>query len=69
LSVKVPVAVPNDCGLNVTLIAQLAPAATEAPQVSVSAKLPLTEMPDMARGRVPVLVNVTACALLVVPSV
>ena len=57
-------------GLNVTLIVQEAPAATDLPHVLVSAKLvrlvPLTTMLDIINVALPVLLRVTACALLVV---
>ena len=65
-AVRVPVAV----GLKVTLIVQLAPAATELPQVFVWAKspalVPVTEMPLIVSAALPVLLNVTVCAELVV---
>ena len=68
LAVRLPVAV----GAKVTLIAQLAPAATELPQVVVSAKSPLLA-PVIAilvtlNDTAPVLVNVTMRAALVVPT-
>src|SRR5256712_666884 len=48
LSVMViaPVRVPVAVGVKVTLMVQLAPAATEVPQVLVCAKSPLATMPD-----------------------
>ena len=64
--VSEPVRLPSAVGLNVTLIVQLAPAATEPPQVLVSAKSPLDDMVLIASGAVPVLLRVTACAALVV---
>jgi hypothetical protein len=71
-----PVRVPAAVGLNVTLIAQWALAASVAGltgQVLVSAKSPLfvpvTVIPVMVNAVVPVLVNVTLCAALVVPTV
>ncbi len=48
---------------------QLAPAATELPQVSVSAKSPLAEILVIVKVAEPVLVSVTVCAALVVPTV
>ena len=68
LIVSVPVRVPVAVGLKVTLMVQLPPAATELPQLSVSAKSPLTAMLLMARLTVPPLVRVAALAVLVVPT-
>jgi hypothetical protein len=45
---KVPVNEPATVGLNVTVYVQLAPAASEAPQVVVSAKFALIETPEIA---------------------
>ncbi len=67
---KVPVRVPDAVGVNVTLMVQLAPAATEPPQVSVSAKSPLAAiLPVIVRAALPLLDSVTVCAALVVPVV
>ena len=67
LALRVPVAV----GANFTLIVQLAPAARLLPQVYVSEKspgfVPVRPMLVMLRLPVPVLVNVTFCAALVLP--
>jgi hypothetical protein len=70
-AVRVPAAV----GLNVTLIEQFALAASVAGlsgQVLVSAKsglfVPLTVIAVMVNAAVPLLVNVTLCAALVVPT-
>ena len=56
-------------GVKVTLIEQLAPAATELPQVLVWAKLlalvPETATPVMDNAALPELVSVIACAVLV----
>jgi hypothetical protein len=56
-------ALPAATGVNVTLIAQDAPAETEAPQLFVSAKLPafapVIEIARLPRVAVPVLPNVT----------
>jgi len=53
----------DDEGLNVTLIVQLAPPATEPAQLSLSAKspafAPVTVMVVGARGRFPVLLRVS----------
>ena len=66
---KVPVRIPEAVGVNVTLMVQLAPTATELPQVSVSVKSPLAEMLVIVRATLPVLDSVTVCAALVVPTV
>jgi len=67
-AVRVPAAV----GLNVTLIVQLPPPATELPQVFVSAKsavlVPVMLMLVMLKLVFPVLLRVTLCAVLVVPT-
>jgi len=63
-----PLLLPEAVGVNVTLILQLAPAATLAPQLFIWAKAPVSVIPVIARGAVPVLVRVTACAALVVPA-
>jgi len=69
--VTVPVRVPVVVGAKSTLIAQLAPAATEDPQVPEPAK---AKSPPMVRLLIvsvafPVLLSVTACAALAVPTV
>ena len=68
------VRVPPAWGVKVTVIVQLAPAATLAPQVLVCTKSPAF-VPVMAMGEVnvrvadsSVLVSVTLCAALVVPT-
>lgn len=62
---------PAEAGVNVTLIVQLAPAATEEPQVVVSPKspglAPNKPILTMFSTVLPVLVRVTDCAALVVP--
>ena len=63
-----PVLVPRAVGAKVTLIVQLAPAATEPAQVFVWAKSPLLVIPVMLSRAAPVLVNVTVCTALVVPT-
>jgi hypothetical protein len=67
--VKVPGRVPVVVGLNVTLIVQFFPAATEPVQVLLSAKSPLAAIPEIARLAVPTFVSVTGFAALVVPTV
>src|SRR5713226_4780622 len=66
---KLPVRVPDAVGVNVTLMLQLAPAATELPQVFVSTKSPLAAILVIVRAALPVLDSVTVCAALVVPVV
>ncbi len=56
--VRVPVRAPSAVGLNVTVIVQLAPAATLAPQVFAWLKSPLTPMLVMFNAAVPVLLSV-----------
>src|SRR6266851_1832291 len=67
-AVRVPVAV----GAKVTLIVQVAPAATEAPQVFVCAKSPLfvpvMAMLEIINAAVPVLDRLTICTALVLPT-
>jgi hypothetical protein len=64
-AVRLPVA----CGVKVTKIVQLAPAAKLAPQVLVCEKslvlVPVMAKPPMVRGALPVFVNVTFCEALV----
>ena len=63
------VRVPRAEGVNITAIAQLAPAATELPHVLVCAKspalVPVTAMLVMLKVALPVLLRVTVCAVLV----
>lgn len=65
---------PVAVGLKVTLIVQFAPAATLAPQVLVCEKsvlfVPVMVMPEPLKVRValPVLVNVTFCPELLIPT-
>jgi hypothetical protein len=66
--VTVPVRVPATVGENVTLIVQLPPGATLAPQVLLCAKSPDAAWLVIDSGPVPVLVSVTVRALLVVPT-
>jgi hypothetical protein len=67
-AVRVPVAV----GVNVTLIVQLPPTASEPLHVVVSAKsptlAPIRLMRVIVKLAVPVLVTVTLCTALVVPT-
>jgi hypothetical protein len=73
VTVSDAVRVPDADGVNVTLIVQLAPAATLLPQLLVWAKspefVPLTPMLEMLKVAFPVLETVTVCGALVVPVV
>ena len=75
LSVKVSVALkdPLAAGVKVTLILQLAPAATLDPQLFVSAKslgfVPAIEIAVILKAALPELLNVTVWAELVVATV
>lgn len=66
--VTVPLKVPAVGGVKVTEIVQFFPAATLVPQVLVSPKFVLAAMLVMVRVALPVLVSVTVCAALVVPT-
>ena len=68
-TVSVPVRVPTTVGVNVTLIVHFFPAPSEVPQVLVSTKSPLTEMPKIVTVALKLLVTVTERGLLVVPTV
>jgi hypothetical protein len=59
VTVKVPALAPVAVGLKVTLILQLAPAATLEPQVLVWEKSPLAATLVMLRAALPVLLSVT----------
>ncbi len=72
LSVTAPVRVPVAAGVKFTLIVQLAPAATVPAQLPspANAKSPLiTKLPLNVSVELPVLVSVTNCTALVVPTV
>jgi hypothetical protein len=66
---RVPVLVPAATGLKVTEMVQLAPAATELPQVLVWEKSPLAVTLEMVSEALPVSVRVTLCAALPVPDI
>src|SRR5436305_1826137 len=68
VTLELPVRVPDAVGVNVTLMLQFPPDASEPPQLSVSAKSPLATMLLMVRVAVPVFDSVTVCAALVVPT-
>src|SRR5258706_219916 len=67
--VTAPVRAPAMSGVNVTLNVHVAPAASDAPQVEVNAKSPLTVIEEITIGTEPLLVSVTVCARLVVETV
>src|SRR5437879_11049277 len=60
--VTAPVRMPVAVGVNVTLMVQLAPAATDVPQVLVCMKSPLATMLVTLSATFPVLFSVTDCA-------
>ena len=64
VSVSAPVRFPGAVGVKVTLIVQLAPAATEPAQVLVWAKSPLVMTVRGVRAPFPVLVSVSVCGAL-----
>jgi hypothetical protein len=66
---SVPVREPVAVGVKVTLIVQVALAATLVPQLLVWAKSPLAAMLEMLNAPVPLLVSVSVCAALVVPTI
>jgi hypothetical protein len=63
---------PDAPGVNFTLMEQLPPAATDEPQLFVTAKsaafVPAATMLPTLRALLPLLVSVTACAALVMPT-
>src|SRR5215467_10999758 len=69
LTVRVPVREPAAVGLKLTLMAQPAFAAREAPQLFVCEKSPVTAMPAIVNTPGPLLVSVSVLAALVVPTV
>lgn len=66
VTVSVPVLVPGADGVNVTLIAQLVPAATDVPQLFVCAKSPDAAILDTVTATELLLAAVTVCNVLVV---
>src|SRR5437588_5051440 len=69
VTLKLPVHVPDAVGVNVTLMLQFPPAASEPPHVLVAAKSPLATMLVIVSAALPVFDSVTVCAALVVPTV
>jgi hypothetical protein len=67
--VSEPLRVPVAVGVNVTAIMQFAPAATDVPQVFVSAKSPEAAIELIVRAACPLLVSVTICAALAAPTI
>ena len=63
-----PLRAPAAVGVKVTIIVQLTPIRTLLPQLSLSAKSPLLAMLVIFNVALPVLVKVTACDGLVVPT-
>jgi hypothetical protein len=72
-TVRVALRAPLAVGLKLTVTAQLAPAATDAPHVLVATKSPLlapeTATLATAKAAVPVLLRVSVCTALVVPKI
>jgi hypothetical protein len=70
---SVAVAAPADVGVKTTEIVQFAPAASELPQLFVSANTlafaPERVMPVIVKAALPVLVRVAVCAALLLPVV
>src|SRR5581483_8587129 len=69
ISVRPPEFVPVLVGVKVTLIVQVAPTASEFPQLLVCAKAPVAVMLVIVRGAVPLLPKVRICGALVVLSI
>src|SRR5271157_4208298 len=59
LMVSVPDVAPGEVGSEATVIVQLAPAASEVPQLLVSEKPPVVEMPLRVTAELPLFVRVT----------
>ena len=66
--VRVPVSAPGTLGTKVTLMVQEAPAARLLPQLLVWPKFVVVPMPAMVSTPLPVLLRVTGCDGLVVPT-
>jgi hypothetical protein len=65
-TVSVPFLAPAAVGVKVMPIVQVAPDKTEEPQLSVSAKSPVAEIPVKFSVDLPFQLSVTLCAALVV---
>ena len=68
VTVIVPGWLPVAVGVNVTLMVQFAPAATDVPQVLLCAYCVLAAMLVMLSAVLPMLLSVTVCGPLVVPD-
>lgn len=66
LTVNVPLRIPADVGVKVTLIVHCPPGARLLPQLLVCAKSPLATMPDRLNAASPTLLRVSDCCALVV---
>src|SRR5947209_4725614 len=66
MMVTAPVRAPVAVGVKVRLMAQVAPAGNDVPQVVARAKSPTPAMPVMVRAALPVFERLTVCAALVV---
>ena len=62
------VLVPAACGEKVTVIVHSAPALKVVPHVLLWGKSVLVEMPERISGALPLLLSVTVCATLLVPT-
>src|SRR5437588_11003734 len=69
VTLKLPVRVPDAVGVNVTLMLQFPPAASEPPHVLLAAKSPLATMLVIVSAALPVFDGVTVCAAWVFPTV
>ena len=65
---RVPEAGPRVTGAKLTEIVQLAPAATDPPQLLLCTKVPLREIPLRVSAAFPVFESVIDCGALVVPT-
>ena len=68
VTVTEPDRVPTAVGVKVTLIVQLAPAASAVPHVFVWAKLPVLVIAEIVSGALPVFESVALWTALVVPT-
>ena len=67
-TLRVPLRLPAVVGTKVTLSRQLAPTARLPPQALETTKSPVAETEEILTADVPVLVNFTVCAALVLPT-
>jgi len=67
---SIPVRLPMAVGVNVTVIVQLAPPATLTPQLLLGLKSPMLALiEEMASVPLPLVVSVTDCPELVLPTI